>query len=181
MLRENRGGASRADFILITKSPFPIPASAQKLKAEISAYSNAPAVFTYMRYREPVPMNSNRPAISFDNLKNVFLLTGIARPEPLLHFLQSQEIKVEHLRFADHHAFSGKDLDLLTTKFNHFLSLNSGAIILTTRKDAMRLMEKNLAETVRKLPVYVIDIEARLAEENDDFVNRILHYAASHS
>jgi tetraacyldisaccharide 4'-kinase len=181
MLRETKSGASRADYILITKSPFPLPASAALLKSEIAAYSKAPVAFTYMRYREPIPLNPDLSPLALNSSSRIFLVTGIARPEPLLEFLQSKVAVVEHLRFADHHAFSNKDIELIKSGFIRFQQNQPGAVLLTTRKDAMRFVETRIAGLVRDTPFYVIDIEAVLAEENTNFVNLILKYAQSNS
>ena len=46
-------------------------------------------------------------------LKNfeVLLITGIANPAPLLNYLKSLNVKFQHLKYADHHYFSDKEIE----------------------------------------------------------------------
>ena len=59
----------------------------------------------------------------------VTLVTGVAKPEPLLAFLREKGIQVTHRRFRDHHIFTGQEVQ----------EFNALPFVLTTEKDYMRL------------------------------------------
>ena len=86
-------------------------------------------VFATLEYDLPREANGN--TLTWEGLGTgpFTLVTGIARPGPLLNFLQQKGIAFKHLRFADHHAFSKAEI----------ARLNTLGPVLTTEKDAVRL------------------------------------------
>lgn len=135
-LRENRGGAKRADVIIVTKCPENLSDSSQKRIAQKLKKYQKEVFFTTISYDEKT---SGEREISVDDLKNyeVLLVTGIANPNPLLSFLKAKKIGFKHLKFSDHHQFSAKELDHINEEYSRFTSTKK--IILTTEKDYMRL------------------------------------------
>jgi tetraacyldisaccharide 4'-kinase len=174
MLREGRKGAKRADWVVVSKTPADF--DAESLKQAIGNYTKAPISFSYMQYREPIGL-LNESAVDLAN-KDVFLFTGIARPEPLLSYVKDKANKVHHQRYPDHYQFSVVDLKKMMEDF-HLFKEHDQTILLTTRKDAMRLMEPELKELLKEQPVYVIDIQAAI--EDMKFKEAIVKYVRSNS
>ncbi len=166
-LRENRKGAARAHAVVVTKCPADLSkALAESIKDQIRAYSTAPVFFSHVVYSKPV----NAFGRSLSGHTEIILLTGIARPEPLLaHLSETLHIK-QHLKFKDHHNFSERDLQ----KINHLLS-QKDACILTTQKDFMRLKNALKKEAIEKLFVVPIFVRFLFGQE-DEFNNLILNY-----
>ncbi|MCL4151304.1 UNVERIFIED_CONTAM: hypothetical protein GTU68_039314, partial [Idotea baltica] len=138
-LRENRGGAKRADVIIVTKCPENLSDSAQKRIAQKLKKYQKEVFFTTISYDEKT---SGEREVSVDDLKNyeVLLVTGIANPTPLLSFLNKKEVSFKHLKFPDHHNFITKDIEAIK---KNFITLQSTKkIILTTEKDYVRLENK---------------------------------------
>lgn len=171
-LRENRRGAKRADAIIVSKCPEDLSENQQEIiRNTIEKYSKN-IFFTSISYAKS--LSGNEPILVKD-LRNydVLLLTGIANPSSLLHFLDSNKINYHHLNFPDHHQFSSKDIENIQLKFAVLKGINK--IILTTEKDYVRLNSefKNC---------YFIEIETSfLGNQNGDFDNLILTHINSFS
>ena len=175
MLRESRSGAKRADHVIITKSPFPLPESTEVIRKKLKRYSDAPIGFTYMRYREPVPI-LHKTQKSYAGSSSVLLVTGIARPRPLITYLSHQGKNLQHVGFKDHHDFTETDAERIRKEFFELIKSDTSGIIITTRKDAMRLSTPALLPLLNELPLFVIDIEATFALGEAEFKNAVLDY-----
>lgn len=171
-LRENRRGAKRADAIIVSKCPEDLSENQQEIiRNSIEKYSKN-IFFTSISYAKS--LSGNEPILVKD-LRNydVLLLTGIANPSSLLHFLDSNKIYYHHLNFPDHHQFSSKDIENIQLKFAVLKGINK--IILTTEKDYVRLNSefKNC---------YFIEIETSFSgNQKGDFDNLILTHINSFS
>jgi len=139
-LRESKVGAKRAHIIVVTKCPIDLSTEKQlaiKRKLKVTAKQNI--FFSNISYHNKT---SGKLSITTEALNDyeILLLTGIANPAPLVSFLKSKANKVHHLKYADHHRFTLKEIDTITTKFNAISS--DKKILLTTEKDYMRLSDK---------------------------------------
>ncbi len=141
-LREKPSEKKRADIIIITKSPENISTAERKIifrDLKILPYQSL--YFTSLKYGTPIPVwGSHRMTPSHPMTNKILLITGIAQPDALKKYLQSQQggtNNVEHLKFPDHHIYSKKDIKNIIQKFNNIANKNK--IIITTEKDAIRL------------------------------------------
>ena len=108
-------------------------------------------------------------------VSDALLITGIAHPEPLLEHLSAEGIEVEHLHFADHHRFTDADRRCILER------AEAHPLILTTQKDAVRLAELNLPETIASR-LHSIRITPRfLFDEEDAFINTLYNYVSKDS
>jgi tetraacyldisaccharide 4'-kinase len=138
-LRESRVGAKRADVIVVTKCPFNLKKEEKERIEEKLRKFNKKVFFTTISYADKI---SGSQEISLKGLKEfeVLLITGIANPSPLLEFLSKKDIKFLHLKYADHHHFSSKEIAAIQEKFKNINS--DKKLILTTEKDYTRLHSK---------------------------------------
>jgi tetraacyldisaccharide 4'-kinase len=138
-LRESRVGAKRADIIVVTKCPDNLKKEEkERIEGKLQKF-NKQVFFTMISYADKI---CGSQEISLKELKKfeVLLITGIANPSPLLEFLSKKDIKFTHLKYADHHHFSSKEIEVIKKKFK---SINSDKkLILTTEKDYTRLNSK---------------------------------------
>ncbi len=129
-LRDHKRAAQRADILVVTKSP---AESAEtdllKIKHSLQPKPHQSTLFSYLSYDPNVQGKGTLQAITDLRDKQITLVTGIANPKPLLHFLELNGISFEHLWFKDHHNFSLQELEMIRSKPN----------VLTTEKDYMRL------------------------------------------
>ena len=109
---------------------------------------------------------------------SVLLLTGIGSPEQM-EFDLNQFTTFKSLKFSDHHNFKKKDISLIENAFNDLTGENR--LIITTEKDATRLMQcESISEAV-KSSLYVLPIEVVIMNDEDYFNEIIIGYVRKNS
>ncbi len=137
-LRETREGAKRADVIIVTKCPQDLGEKEQlKIVKKIAPVSRQKVFFTSIAYDNVVKSLSEEIPLVLLASYEVILVTGIAKPKPLLTFLEKNEISFKHLDFPDHHNFTDNDIVNIKKTFSEINSTKK--IFLTTEKDFTRL------------------------------------------
>lgn len=166
-LRESRRGAGRANIIVVTKCPENLSEVAQeKIRKKICPCKNQQLFFTTISYDENLKGVESELTIADLKYKDVLLVTGIAKPRPLLNYLSKENINYRHLEYADHYNFKESDILKIQTAFNDLQSKNK--IILTTEKDYMRIQNKLES-------VYYISIKTIFLKGDKAFNNFILN------
>ncbi|MDC6351791.1 tetraacyldisaccharide 4'-kinase [Zeaxanthinibacter sp. PT1] len=132
-LRDSKSEAKRADVIIVTKCPPGLNAEAQhEIKDKLAPAENQLLLFTCLEY--DTRLKGGEKDLILDDLADteVTLLTGIAKPEPLMEYLGQNGIRFKHLRYPDHHNFSEVELT----------PLREASVVLTTEKDYMRIGDR---------------------------------------
>jgi tetraacyldisaccharide 4'-kinase len=172
-LRDLKSSYKRADLIVVTKCKSDLSAEeAEKIRKEIGPLSHQQLFFSTIEYGQPFHITRLTP---FElNLKTeVLLVTGIANPLPLKKLLEEKSHTYYMMAFSDHYIFRIDDLKEIKKRFEKIEVTNK--IILTTEKDAMRLM-KFRAE-LEELPVYVIAIRHHfLFGDEEKFVGKVVKF-----
>src|SRR5690606_34370298 len=111
--------------------------------------------FTSIGYRGFYDFFSGE-SVTLSQNAHLVLVSGIARPEPLLDYLRTQAKQVHLLRYPDHHYFTASDLDEMQDTVRGW-SVADKAIVVS-EKDAVRLALHQ--ETIRQwgINVYVLPI-----------------------
>ena len=167
-LLENRKGAKRAQIIIVTKCPANLSDDAQReIHKKLKPTMYQRVFFTTINYDSKL---KGKDTLMIDELigKDVVLITGIANPNPLIAHLNSKNILFKHLKYADHHHFSEKDLNEIK------LLQTENTIILTTEKDYMRL-----GNSLKNC--YYITIETKFINHQNDFDTIIKKYVEQSS
>ena len=110
-------------------------AQAKEIENNIAPIAGQQVFFTGIHYDSPYDLSTGE-AVKLDN-KNVILVCGIARPEPLLAFLKTSAADVHTLSYKDHHYFLTPDLEEIKAAYENWDVPDK--IIVTTEKDAARL------------------------------------------
>jgi tetraacyldisaccharide 4'-kinase len=178
-LREPSTGIDRADIVIFTKCPeviSPIDQRLLGLKLDLKPYQTL--YFTQFVYGNPLPVfESNKATWAFDsvNKPEVLAITGVAQPRLFLEHVVKMASLIKHLEYPDHFNFSDKEVDGIQAEYEKIQSENK--VILTTEKDAIRLMSMNSFSEAVKSAMYYIPIEvAFLNEGKDHFDNQIVSY-----
>lgn len=181
-LREPFAGRKRSDIIVITKTPVILT---QKEKdrtiSRIRPYSHQQVFFSYLEYGGLAPVYNVQQVAATDlhEETQVFLLTGIANPYPLVEKLKTTSKNVKHYDYPDHHPFSTKNILKLVSDFKE--ASGKDKIIITTEKDAQRLQLPELKELLAKEPVYYLPVMAKIHEPDVMRFNEIIEkYATKH-
>ena len=152
--RELLHASHRADVIIVTKCPQEISPSIKfKIESTLKKHSEASIFFSKITYKEL--QNSDHIAYDKDLMleTSAVVLTGIAKPEPFVDFLQPKFKDLIHLSYSDHHHFSDRDLRKISRSWEDID--NPHKIIITTEKDIQRLPVSFLSS----YPIYFIPIE----------------------
>ena len=170
-LRESIAGIRRADIAVITKCDGITEEQAEWCRSYIRGWKEIPVFFSRMRYGDCYPLFKEAPELK-ENTREVLLVTGIAKPEPLRAEIERRGTKVTLMQFGDHHNFSTADLDSIASRFQA-IKEESKAII-TTEKDATRLLQRtDLAQSVRE-NIYVMPIQVEILEGKEKIFNQII-------
>lgn len=171
-LRESKKNAVRADIVIVTKCPETLTPLDYRIKKKgLDLMPSQDLLFSRLRYEPPRPVfpstiKTNRN-IDLDSLTADHVLLavcGIGNPRPFIKYIKSFNAKVKVNVFPDHHDFTRKDMDLLVSRFD---SMPVGKrFILTTEKDAVRLI--NNPYFPHKLKPYIYFIPIRVKVDDTD-------------
>lgn len=181
-LRESKDGKVRADIVIVTKCPTELkPMDYRVLTKAMNLYPYQSLLFSTLQYGDLQPMFGGEPR-QLSTLKsdeNVLLLTGIASPKQMILDLQPYTKNITSLSFGDHHRFTHKDYERIN---NTFESMPSPKVLVTTEKDAARIIGgEGLSENVRR-NMYVLPIEIKFMLEQEELFNqKIISYVQKNS
>lgn len=166
--------AKDAEVIIVTKCPE--QPDFEKLQSQINPDTNQKVFYTKLINNKLRDINSNIRTSDFNlTNKNVVLFTGIAKPQYLLNYLHSKGANVQHLNFPDHHEYSESDLRKVREIFDNFGAAEK--LVITTEKDAIKLINPDLKTILSALPVYAIDAQIAFLKDEVLFLNLVAQYA----
>ncbi len=178
-LREPLSSASRADIIIVTKTPaFFTPLEKRLLKERMQCYASQQVFFTTMQNGELLSVvELGKPALFNkeyykERKHKILLFTGIANPDPLEEYIKENFILANHLRFADHHRYSASDIHKIKDAFAQIPGDNK--LIITTEKDAMRLNVENLRSLYNDLPLFYLGVNVKFHQQDYELFKEII-------
>lgn len=129
-LRDHRSQARRAQVIVVTKCPEHLtPEDRQRVIARLRPNPEQQVLFAHLAYQEVRDPNGQSVEMKLVQETALTLVTGIARPAPLVAYLKSKGLTFQHFEYPDHHRFRKAEL----------AKIRSAGQALTTEKDAVRL------------------------------------------
>ncbi len=154
-LRDLRSSYERAHIIIITKCSKNITEVERKnIIEEIMPLAHQQVYFTCISYGTPYHI-THHGFYFLEEHTEVLLITGIANPRPLKNFLEERVQTYYMMHFNDHHIFSIDDWKDILDRFEGIQAPKK--VILTTEKDAMRLLKFD--HEIKGMPLYVLPIE----------------------
>lgn len=173
-LRDVRSAAKRAQTIVVSKSPKTLDESNKQLIINKLNPSNAQKVFfSYLEYAPLLPLNEAAKHVSAENADCVLAFCGIANPKPFAEELKKYYQNVDLLAFADHHAYTERDLATILERYKNLGGEKK--IIVTTEKDAARLTNSPYLCQIQDVPLYDLPVAVHFHEE-EKFNEEILDY-----
>ena len=185
-MREPLTGKNRADIVIVTKCPQDLkPMEYRVITKAMDLFPYQQLFFTTLTYGELQPVfNNQRENMELKTMKDlksmsVLLLSGIASPRQIIEDLTPQVACLHPLTFADHHNFRPKDVALINDTFE---SLPSPKCIVTTEKDAARIVTlKGLSDEVKQ-NIYTLPVHIKfMLEQEDKFNENIIGYVRKNS
>lgn len=177
-LREAPHEINRADMVIVTKCPETLsPIDFRIVTKNLDLMKFQKLYFSKYVYEPLKPVFKDEAKFSvslssFTERDSIFLLTGIAHPRYFVRHFKSYSCrkKVEH--FPDHHDFTRKDILKITEKFNKMKGERK--IIVTTEKDAVRLVHNPYFPTELKPYVFFQPIRVEMVSGTSDNDNNLI-------
>lgn len=172
-LRDMRSSYTRAQILVVTKCPPNLGDwEREALEREIEPLPHQQLFFTSISYGTAYHI-IYRNHYHIRPETEVLLVTGIANPEPLKQYLEEQVSSYQMMHYNDHHIFSVDDWREIRKRFQSMDA--SDKIVLTTEKDAMRLLK--FSNEIDGMPFYVLPIEHHfLFNEAERFAQEVTSY-----
>lgn len=180
-LREPAHGSLRANAVVVTKCPPDMrPIDKRIVDASLRLPTYQHLFFSRMNYgaMQPVfPSADNMQPTTLDTFRRPLVLTGIAHPAYLLRHVETRCGEAFPLAFGDHHRYTPKDMRTLLEQWEK----HRCDVILTTAKDAARLITLSCFPEPLKQHLFVLPIEADFCEFEESFNNQIIHYVTENN
>lgn len=175
-LRDIRKAAERAEIIVVSKSPEVItPYYKKDVEESLKPLPHQKIFYSYIEYQDFMPLSKCSFNINIKEAKTVLLLCGIANTYSLEDYLKRKYNTISKIKFNDHHNFTEKDIDMIIDKYNSLIGKNK--VIVTTEKDAMRLINSSFLSKFDDIPVFTIPIKIKFHKDNGlSFDDEILNY-----
>jgi tetraacyldisaccharide 4'-kinase len=151
------------------------------IKKRVKPLPGQQLFFSHLDYGHLVSLNlkDEKPLSEITTDTTVFLLTGIANPQPLWNTLDGFSKSIIHHDYPDHHNFSTKNITKLVDEFNACKSTKK--LIITTEKDSQRLQFGPIMELLNDLPVYYLPISAKIHQLDEERFNSLIeNYVAEY-
>ena len=181
-LREPLSGKDRADIVIVTKCPHDLkPMEYRVITKAMNLFPFQRLYFTCLDYRNITPVfgGKDKTLDSINKDCHILLLTGIASPRQMIEDLSPRCPNITPLTFGDHHSFTSSDVTLIN---NQYAALPKPKMIITTEKDATRLIGlEGLSEDVRSA-MYALPVKIRfMLEQEESFNEKIIGYVRKNS
>ena len=156
-LRESSDNTDRADIIIFTKCPDTIqPVDMLSTRVQINPFPYQTLYYTALEYDAPKGLFVDSTVDLCG--KEVLLITGVAQPQHLHKHLEKFASKIIALQFPDHHKFTDYELNEIAQEFDTLQANNR--VIVTTEKDAARLVNMNLPESIKEY-IYTVGVDVK--------------------
>ena len=156
-LRESSKNTDRADIIIFTKCPSTMqPVDVLSTRVQINPFPYQTLYYTTLEYGAPKGLFTDA-TIDLQG-KEVILVTGVAQPQHLHKHIEKSAFKIVALQYPDHHRFTSHDLKEIAQDFDALQANNR--VIVTTEKDAARLVNMNLPESIKE-HIYTIGVDVK--------------------
>lgn len=171
-LRESPRQVNRADMVVVTKCPDDLmPINFRIATKDLDLMKYQKLFFSRYEYGQLKPVFADEAPYhaslgSFTVNDMVLLLTGIAHPRYFVRYFRNYPFKVKVDHFPDHHNFSRSDIEHITERFKSLPGERK--IIVTTEKDAVRLMHNPYFPQELKPFTFYLPVTVKMINVLDD-------------
>ena len=178
-LREPARNVLRGDIVVVTKCPTDITAmDIRMVKKNLALFPYQGLFFSNIRYADPIPVFpvQSPQLTSLQWLHDddaVLCLTGSATPKPLVRYLRQFSTHLKVMHFDDHHFFTRRDFNDIFKVYNQLEGKRK--FIITTEKDAVRIMNNPYYPPTKRNCIYYIPIKVGFLElEGSNFIDNLV-------
>lgn len=164
-LRDLPSRIQSADIVIVTKVPEYLEDDERiTWRKKLRLKESQPLLFSKISYSQPKPLFPDEIDNRYLYSKTAILFTGIANDAPLRDQLVGQYKLKSIIRFSDHHDFSNSEV----RQIDYISKVHSTAVILTTEKDAQRLLNHPAVTPNIKSRLFYIPIESEIIPDTSD-------------
>lgn len=183
-LREPAGNVTRADVVVVTKCPGALRREEEtEITANLPTRLEQPIFYSAYRYGQLVNLATGEPC-EIEHSSEVLIVAGIADPKVMEDYVHKHYRLLDIYTFGDHHHFTNKDIEKIQERLDGvncdgYVTNDSGkkAVIITTEKDAARLVDHPaVTEALRKRIYYLPTEVFFLQKQEEKFDKLILDY-----
>ena len=165
-LREPKSGKKRADIIIVSKCPATITESEKnKIEQKLNLISGQHLFFTSLEFEPIKPLFEDQQKTELLKGDKAVLITGIADAKLLKSYLKNNCELIRSVSFPDHHYFSVQDIGRMGRE---------SKTIISTEKDAMRLMEQKEEILKNGLSVFIVPVSVRFLFNGEITFNQLI-------
>lgn len=180
-LREPASNVTRADLVIVTKCPGALRREEEtEITANLPTRLDQPIFYSAYRYGQLVNLATGEPC-EIEHSSEVLIVAGIADPKVMEDYVHKHYRLLDIFTFGDHHHFTDKDIQQIQDRLDRvndagYCTNDSGkkAVIITTEKDAARLVDHPaVTESLRKR-IYYLPTEVFFLQKQDEKFDQIL-------
>lgn len=174
-LREPVSSKDRAHVVIVTKCPQGMkPMDYRVIQKALNLKPFQRLFFSSLHYGRLRRLFEDTPGQEEELTPDthVLLLTGIASPQQMMMDLQHITRHITPMTFADHHAFSPSDVQHIEEAFTAMQG--SKRLIVTTEKDASRLLTVQGLSPIVRRHIYVLPVEVEILRDEQAALQRII-------
>lgn len=161
LLRESRKGAGRADVIIVTKCPVNLSKDEQqRIIAKLEIKPGQHVFFSSIVYDDFKPLTQAAQESAYlphdgtkPNFHKAVAMAGIAKAQPFINEVSRYFEETDTLVFSDHAHYDGEKINLIKHKASQ-----PNTVIITTEKDAVKLMDENILPHINQLPIWYLPV-----------------------
>ncbi len=166
-LRDMPFEAKRAQMILVTKCPDSLSElEMSQIRRTIWPSPKQSLFFAALQYGSLVQFAG--PSTRASDVDNFLAFSGIANPQLFEKECRKLFSPKKFKNYPDHHQFSAADIQMLCAECGTFGGHRPA--LLTTEKDAVRIMESDLPENI---PMFFLPVEFRILDNEKKFVQEM--------
>ncbi|MDP6908690.1 MAG: tetraacyldisaccharide 4'-kinase, partial [Flavobacteriales bacterium] len=159
-LRESREEVKRADILIVPNTR----------GGEASSHFNGSIFSTETKWKDPIRIHGSEDGLQDLKKKKVILLSGIGNPRRFENTAGKLFDVVDHVTYSDHHVYTQTEFKSLRKKLDRYGAAVSG--VLTTEKDAMRLMGSPVLNELGQSAVFYLPIDVSITGEEEQKFNQ---------
>lgn len=183
-LREPAQNVHRADIVIVTKCPGALRSEEEtEILGNLPTRLDQPVLYSAYRYGKLVNLATNK-LCDIDHSSQVLIVAGIADPKVMEQYVSTHYRLLDIFTFSDHHHFSAKDIKAISERLDGvngagYCTNDSGkkAVIITTEKDAARLVDHPAVTDELRQRIYFLPTEVYfLQKQEEKFDKLVLDY-----
>ncbi|MFA5417392.1 MAG: tetraacyldisaccharide 4'-kinase [Bacteroidales bacterium] len=180
-LRDVVAQAKRADIVVVTKTNKMLsPITKRRVKHVLKLLPHQSLYFSYINYGKAIPFVEDSKFEWANHVRTIVMFAGIANSYPFQEYLRDLCSELIVLDYPDHYQFKRKDLEHIRKTFEDTFAGNK--ILVTTEKDAMRLLNSDYFSELKNLPLFYIPIEMKMhGLDETNLSNQLKKYVEENS